>query len=129
MSTNIKKLLYVVLFALFPFIAFAQPATFRDFANLLVKLFQNFVALIFASLSVGLLYGVVLFMMNSDNEKKREENGGEQREGMDEDVKARRRDQVEVKRTRLFHFGRRGGGWRSHALIIKSRRHISPRPL
>lgn len=69
-----KHLLFVVLPALFlPTLAFAAPASFKEFAELAVRILQSFIALLFASLAVGLVYGVVLFFANADNEQKRSE--------------------------------------------------------
>lgn len=56
-----------------PALAFAAPASFKEFAELAVQILQGFIALLFASLAVGLLYGVVLFFANADNEQKRSE--------------------------------------------------------
>lgn len=56
-----------------PLFASAAPANLKELATLIVKILQNVVAVLFASLAVGLLYGVVLFLANSDNEKKRTE--------------------------------------------------------
>ena len=68
-----KRILTTLTATLLPLSVFAQATTFRGASNVIVTLLQNFITLIFASLSVGLLYGVVVYMMNSDNEKKREE--------------------------------------------------------
>jgi len=60
-----------------PVIAFAQaPTNFREFASLVVRMLQSVIAVLFVSLAVGLVFGVVLFLANADNEKKRMEIKG-----------------------------------------------------
>ncbi len=73
MKKFLRTSFFLIIPTLLPLSAFALGSTFRDFSDVLVRLLRNFVSLIFASMSVGLLYGVVLYMMNSDNDKKREE--------------------------------------------------------
>lgn len=72
---KLQRLLFATLPMLFvPTFAFAAaPTTFKEFAEFAVRILQSFIALLFASLAVGLLYGVVLFFANADNEQKRSE--------------------------------------------------------
>ena len=77
-SFNImKKFIFTILASSAPFLALAAaPTDFKSVIELFLKIIQNFIAILFVSLTVGILYGVVLFMINSDNEKKREEIKG-----------------------------------------------------
>ena len=61
--------------ALLPFSASAQsaPGTFREFGDLVVQILKGITGIIFMSLVVGLIYGVMLYLMNADNEQKRSE--------------------------------------------------------
>jgi uncharacterized membrane protein YjfL (UPF0719 family) len=62
---------------LLPFVVFAQaPSTFRGAAELIIQMIKGIINILFALLAVGLLYGVVLYFLNSDNEKKRTEIKG-----------------------------------------------------
>jgi FtsH-binding integral membrane protein len=62
---------------LLPLVAFAQaPSTFREAADLFVQILKGIINILFASLAVGLLYGVILYFINADNEKKRTEIRG-----------------------------------------------------
>jgi succinate dehydrogenase/fumarate reductase cytochrome b subunit len=74
MYGKLKQQLFALslLFAV-PTAAFAAPANFKEFAAFIVTVLQNIIGILFASLAVGLLYGVVLFLANADNEKKRAE--------------------------------------------------------
>ena len=56
--------------------AAATPTNFKSFIELFLAVLQGFISLMFASLAVGILYGVVLYMINADNEKKRTEIRG-----------------------------------------------------
>ncbi len=74
-----KFLTYVFLLLsllLVPDVVFAQATTFRDLSGVLVQFIKGIISILFASLGVGLLYGVVLYFMNADNEKKRQEIKG-----------------------------------------------------
>lgn len=72
-----KKILASIFLTLLPSVVYAAaPTDFKEFIELLLRIIQNFIGILFASLTVGLVYGVVLFMINSDNEKKREEIKG-----------------------------------------------------
>ena len=60
-------------FALIPSFAFAQaPSTFREFAQLIVAIVKNAAIILFVSLAVGLAYGIVMYLANSDDAKMRE---------------------------------------------------------
>jgi hypothetical protein len=54
-----------------PAVAFAAPKDFKGFVEFLLQIIQNAVVILFAALSVGLVYGVALYMINGDEEKKR----------------------------------------------------------
>ncbi len=72
--TKIKHYLFLALLGFFvPAVAFAAPANLKEFAGLVVKIMQNIIGVLFASLAIGLVYGVMLYLANSDNEKKRAE--------------------------------------------------------
>lgn len=73
MKKNLLRNSALTALALLPAIALAAPASFRDFADVFVAAAKGLVNILFVSLSVGLAYGVALYFMNSDNEKKREE--------------------------------------------------------
>jgi small-conductance mechanosensitive channel len=72
-----KKLIGIILVTL-PQMAFAvtAPTDFKSFAEMLLVLLQNLISFLFIAMIVGLLYGVLLYMINSDNEKKREQLKG-----------------------------------------------------
>ncbi len=73
------KYRYISIAALFtlPSIAFAAAAAnFKELAEFFLIVIQNLISIMFAAMTVGLLYGVVLYFINSDNEKKREEIRG-----------------------------------------------------
>lgn len=54
----------------------ATPANFKEFIELLLKILQNAIQILVAGMAIGLLYGVAMYMVNSDNEKKREDIKG-----------------------------------------------------
>lgn len=54
----------------------AAPSTFREFAGVFVSALNGLANIIFASLIVGMIYGVIVYLMNSDNEQKREQIKG-----------------------------------------------------
>ncbi len=61
---------------LIPTLVFAQittPTNFREVVELLVAILKSATAVIFTFMSVGLVYGVVLYFLNADNERKRTE--------------------------------------------------------
>jgi hypothetical protein len=60
-----------------PFIAYAQAFTdFLSFGEFVLRILGGVIAILFALSALGLLYGVVLFFANSDNEAKREQIKG-----------------------------------------------------
>ena len=69
-----QKLTALALIAAFPVIASAE--TFHVMAGRIVGILKGLAGVIFASLVVGIILGVVMFMANSENEKKREEIKG-----------------------------------------------------
>lgn len=72
-----KKIIFALAAFSTPFIAAAAaPTNFKEFVELLLKILQNAIAILMAALLVGITYGVAVYMMNSDNEKKREEIKG-----------------------------------------------------
>ncbi len=54
----------------------AAPADFKGFVVLLLQIIQNFITMGIALIILGILYAVVLYMMNSDSEEKREKIKG-----------------------------------------------------
>lgn len=72
-----KKYLIAIIPLTSPLVVFAAaPTDFKEFIELVLKVLQNFIGIGFASIAVGMVYGVVLFLLNSDNDKKREEIKG-----------------------------------------------------
>ena len=71
-----QYLVAAVLFLTPIFASAAAPANFKEFAVLVVGVLQSVVAILFASLAVGLVYGVMLYLANSDNDQKRLEIKG-----------------------------------------------------
>lgn len=72
---NIHLQRYIIIaLMLLPTLVFA--ATFKDFADNFIAVIKGFINILFVSLGVGLAYGVLLYFINSDNEKKREEIKG-----------------------------------------------------
>ncbi|MEK7118690.1 MAG: hypothetical protein AAB869_03705 [Patescibacteria group bacterium] len=70
-----KYFFFATQFALVaPTLAFAAaPTDFKEFAEFAVKVLQNIIGILFASLAVGLLYGVILYLFSSPSEKRRSE--------------------------------------------------------
>jgi len=69
-TTGAVTLVYFLL----PLLAYgATPTNFKEAMGMLIGLLQLLFAVLFALISVGLLYGVVLFLANTDNEGKREQ--------------------------------------------------------
>lgn len=66
-----KYLAYLIPLSV-PVWAHAQATDFKDFIVTVLQLLTNFIQIFVALLVLGILYGVVLFMINSDNEQKRE---------------------------------------------------------
>lgn len=76
-SKRAKLICALTTITLLPFVASAQaPGTFREAADLFVQIIKGIINILFALLAVGLLYGVVLYFLNSDNERKRTEIKG-----------------------------------------------------
>lgn len=69
-----QKTIPAALFLL-PLVVSAQ-STFKDLAEIFIQIVKGLVALVFASLAVAMAYGVVVFLLNADNEKKRMEIKG-----------------------------------------------------
>ena len=76
--TTMKKIFFNLLLLLsVPRAVFAvAPGNLRDVAEFFMKIMLNITGILFALLSVGMIYGVVVYFANSDNEKKREEIKG-----------------------------------------------------
>lgn len=74
-KTNITTVSIFTLLLL-PLVTFAAVGTFKDLANVFVAAIKGFINVLFVSLSVGVAYGVLLYFINADNEKKREEIKG-----------------------------------------------------
>lgn len=68
--------LLTALALIIPLPLFAAPTTFRDVAALIVRAINGFVTIIFSSLVIGMIYGVILYIANADNEKTRTEIKG-----------------------------------------------------
>lgn len=74
--TKIKNVFLVpALFMLTPTVALAviAPTNLKEFAELAVKILQNVAGLLFVSLSLGLLWGVVMYFFSTPSEKRRSE--------------------------------------------------------
>ena len=80
LRSHFKEPLVAFLLALIaPHFALAvvtAPTDLKSFASLVVSMLGGIVGILFASLAVGLVYGVVLYFVHSDNEQKREEVRG-----------------------------------------------------
>ncbi len=69
--------LIVIFASLLPMFAFAAATTFRDLTStVIVPIIKGIIRIFYVSLAIGLSYGVVMYFINSDNEKKREEIKG-----------------------------------------------------
>ncbi len=53
--------------------AAAAPTNFAEAAQWFLAVLQNGVAILFSLAALGLLYGTIVFLLNGDNESKREE--------------------------------------------------------
>ncbi len=69
MNNRFQRILLIVLAAL-PSVTIAQ-STFKDLAEFFIDIVKGLVSLVFASLAVAMVYGVVIYLLNADNEKKR----------------------------------------------------------
>lgn len=78
LNKRIISLVSIATLSCLPLSAFAvdAPTTFREAAGLFVQMIKGIINILFVLLVVGLLYGVVLFLANADNEKKRTEIKG-----------------------------------------------------
>lgn len=54
----------------------AAAANFKELAEFFLIVIQNLISILFVAMTVGLVYGVVLYFINSDNEKEREKLRG-----------------------------------------------------
>jgi hypothetical protein len=71
MAHLFRRIGFSTLFALLPFIAFAQaPATFKGGIEMIITWVQGAFTLLFGIMWVGLAWGVVLYLSNSEDEKK-----------------------------------------------------------
>ncbi|MDO8521142.1 MAG: hypothetical protein Q7S52_03435 [bacterium] len=70
-----KILLAVGVFVATPALALAvtAPTNLKEFAELTVRILQNISGILFVSLSVGLIFGVVLYLFSTPSEKRRSE--------------------------------------------------------
>ena len=59
-----------------PAMASAGTTTLKSVITIFLKILSNFIQIGVAAIVLGILYAVVLFMMNSDNEQKREQIKG-----------------------------------------------------
>ena len=77
-NKRIVSIVGATMLSFLPMVAFAvtAPTTFREAAGLFVQIIKGIINILFALLVVGLLYGVVLFFANADNERKRTEIKG-----------------------------------------------------
>lgn len=54
----------------------AAPSTFKETIELFLRLLQMAFVLLFSALGVGMIWGVILYFVNSDNDRKRTEIKG-----------------------------------------------------
>lgn len=66
----------LLLFLLSPVFTQAAPSNFKQVAELFIAILKGFIGLLFASLAVALVYGVLVYFLNADNEKTRGEIKG-----------------------------------------------------
>ena len=71
-----KKFFIVLSMFSLPVFAFAAPGTFKEFVAMLLEIIQNTITIFMSAIVVGIIYAVMLYMINSDNEKKREQIKG-----------------------------------------------------
>ena len=77
MKKNLSKLALLIIALLLPISVFAAATTFRDLTStVIIPILRGAIRIFYVSLAIGLSYGVVLYFINSDNEKKREEIKG-----------------------------------------------------
>ncbi len=74
--SRLRPLLLVTCYLL-PLLASAQaPGTFREMIELIISWVQGFVGLLFGIMWIGITWGVIVYLANSDNEAKRAEIKG-----------------------------------------------------
>ena len=68
----------LITFGILPIVVHAAsaPTSLKSFAELIVNILSGIVGVLFASLAVGILYGIVQYFANSDSEEKREKIKG-----------------------------------------------------
>lgn len=54
----------------------ATPTNFKEVVELFLKILQNFIQIGIVAIILGILYAVALYMLNSDNDQKREQIKG-----------------------------------------------------
>jgi hypothetical protein len=70
------KYFFLFLFTLPSLASAAAPTDFKEFVELLLRIIQNTIGILMTAIVVGILYAIVLYMVNSDDVKKREEIKG-----------------------------------------------------
>lgn len=70
-----KKILYIVisLFTVTPFIASAAVTDFKSLMQLFVNLLGSVIGLLYMAAFVAFFWGIALFILNTNDDKKREE--------------------------------------------------------
>ena len=77
MKKYLPKIIVILSSLFLPVLTFAAATTFRDLTStVIVPIIKGIIRIFYVSLAIGLSYGVVLYFINSDNEKKREEIKG-----------------------------------------------------
>lgn len=77
MKKRIPNFLLIISAFFIPTLAIAAATTFRDLAStIIIPIIRGVIRIFYVSLAIGLSYGVVMYFVNSDNEKKREEIKG-----------------------------------------------------
>lgn len=77
MKKLLSKISFLILPLLVPITVFAAATTFRGLTStVIVPIIKGIIRILYVSLAIGLSYGVVIYFINSDNEKKREEIKG-----------------------------------------------------
>jgi heme/copper-type cytochrome/quinol oxidase subunit 2 len=72
-----KAKIITAIFLATPLLAFAgAPATFKNVIEFFIAMLSGVFAVMFSLLVVGLLYGIVLYFVHSDNESKKQELRG-----------------------------------------------------
>lgn len=72
-----KNFFNTLLLLLVPrFVMASGPTSLRDVAELFMKIMLNITDILFALLSVGMIYGVIVYFVNADNEREREKIKG-----------------------------------------------------